>query len=225
MQRQLIAAGMLVALCATSAFAADTDNFNRTELNTESSPCAGWGEWEIEVGKLFIVNKELQGTSGAAGILSCDEAFVAQSATVKVILHGTGPQYGAIIIGNLNVPGDEAFVKIQSQNGTGMFDHVGFYTGINGSGPFIAITSPMVSPATMTVSMVAGVAVLTIKSPSGTQVYTHNYGDLRIGTGLGTFGSVSLDNFTTPTTLPPPSGAASVQPVWVTGSNAMDLTH
>jgi hypothetical protein len=222
MKRQSSAAGMLVSLCATSAFAA-TDNFNRTEL-THPGPF-GSVPWEFEAGKLFIVNNELQGTSGAEGVFIDEEGILAQSATVKVTLHGTGLQFGAITIG-LNVDTDaKAFVKIQSQNGTGMFDHVAFYTGINGSGPFMAMTSPMASPATMTVSMIAGLAILTIKSSSGTQVYTHAYGTWLTGTGLGTFGSVSLDNFITPTTVPPASAAASIQPVWVPGSNAADLTH
>jgi hypothetical protein len=221
MQRRSIAAAVLVSLCATSTWAS-TDNFNRLQL-THPVPF-GTMPWAIETGTMFIVNNALQGSSGAEGFFVDEEAVLAQSATVKVALHGTGLQFGAITIG-LNVDTDaKAFVKIQSQNGTGMFDHVAFYTGINGSGPFMAMTSPMASPATMTVSMFAGVAILTVKSASGTQVYSHTYGTWLTGTGLGTFGSVSLDDFVTPTVLPP-AAAASVQPVWVAGSNAADLTH
>ena len=171
------------------------------------------------------MNGELHGDNLADADFMDSDALVAQSATVKVTLHGTGVQYGAIMIGRNPLVDDTAFVKIQSQNGTGMFDHVGFLTGSNGKGPFIAMTSPMASPATMTVSMFAGVAVLTIKSSSGTQVYTGNYPPNKKGTGLGTWGSVGLDNFTTPTTFPPAAGrASSVRPVHVIESNAVDLT-
>jgi hypothetical protein len=74
--------------------------------------------------------------------------------------------------------------------------------------------------------MFGSVAVLTIKSSSGTQVYTGTYANpFMRGPGLGTFGSVSLDNFITPTTVPPAAvRAASVQPVHVTESNAVDPT-
>ena len=214
MRIHLIACGALAALCATSALAG-SDNFNRANLDHK---------WGFLAGSLFIVNNELQGTSGAEGIFIDADALLAQSATAKVILHGAGLQYGAITVGSntdLN-----AFVKIQSQGGTGLFDHVGFYTGNNGDGVFVAMTSPMSSPATMTVSLFASVAVLTVKSASGTQVYTHDYGAFLVGTGVGTFGAVSLDNFTSPTILPPAAAAAPfVQPVAVVGSNAVDLTR
>ena len=60
--------------------------------------------------------------------------------------------------------------------------------------------SPQVpSPATLTASLCGTVVTMTIKSSVGTQKYAHDYGSeaksFGSGTGLGTFGPVTLDNY------------------------------
>jgi hypothetical protein len=216
MQRKIIAAAIAlgISLCATSAGA--NDKFNRATLGNR---------WWMSTGSFFLANNELQGTTGAEGFFI--DSVLATSATVTVTLHGTGVQYGAITVGSLDTL--HAFVKIQSQDGAGMFDHVGFSSTNNGSGPFFTMTPPMASPATMTVSMVGTLALLTVKSATGTQTYVNQYpGLFNGGTGLGTFGPVSLDNFISanpPVPFAATAGDASIQPAPMRESNAVDATR
>jgi hypothetical protein len=223
MRIRTIASALLAVSCAAPALAG-TDNFNRASLNVYQT-------WFVEAGKMFITNGEMQGTSGAQAFFMDADAVVAPSATAKIILHGTGLQYGAITIGlNQLGAGPEdlnAFVKLQSQGGTGLFDHLGFYTGNNGSGPFVALTAPMASPVTMTVSFFASLALVTLKNASTTQVYTYDYGRFPMtGSGTGTFGTVGIDNFTSPTPLAPAVVMQSaLQALRIVGSDAADATH
>jgi hypothetical protein len=212
-----IASATMAVCCAAQALAG-TDKFNRLSLNHR---------WGFLAGTMFITNGEMQGTSGAEALFIDADAVVAPSATAKITLHGTGLQYGAITIGS-NQPDDlTAFVKIQSQGGNGMFDHLGFYSGNNDTGPFVALTAPMASPVTMTVSFFASLAIVTLKNASATQVYTFDHGRFPLaGTGAGTFGTVGIDDYTTPTPLAPATvNGSPVQPLHIVGSNAADLTH
>jgi hypothetical protein len=112
-----------------------------------------------------------------------------------VFLGSTDTEYGAVALGNI-AGGNNAFVKIQSQNGLGTFDTAAFYTGNNGGGNFFTLSSPVPSPAILDVFFCGTTATMRITSAAGVQVYTNNYGTtFGIGTGLGTFGSVGLDNF------------------------------
>ena len=117
------------------------------------------------------------------------------AASVVVELGGTDLEYGAVALGNI-AGGSNAFVKIQSQNGVGTFDHGAFYTGNNGSGTFFTLSSPVPSPAILDVSFCGTTATMRITSAAGVQTYTSNYGTtFGPGGGLGTYGSVGLDNY------------------------------
>ena len=127
-----------VSLSATSAMAG-SDAFNRPHLGTG---------WVVTAGTLSISNHKLVGTSGSLGYLKASSNDTAASAVV--VLGGTDLEYGAVALGNIGA-GNNAFVKIQEQNGSGMFEYGAFYTGNNGTGVFFALSSPVPSPAILDV--------------------------------------------------------------------------
>lgn len=180
----LIVAAVLV-LSATGAMAA-ADAFNRPNLGST---------WVATTGTLSISNHQLVGDTGALGYLT--PASNDKAASAVVFLTGTGLQYGAVAVGDI-AGGNNAFVKLQEQDGTGMFEYAAFYTGNNGGGFFFALTTPVPSPAILDVSFCAGptIATMRITSAAGVQIYTYDYGtSFGGGAGLGTYGSIRLDNF------------------------------
>lgn len=173
-----------VSLCATPALAGGSDAFNRLHLG---------GRWVVTSGSLSIANHEMVGSSLSIGYLKASSGDTAASAVV--FLGGTDLEYGAVAVGNI-AAGTNAFVKIQAQNGAGTFDHGAFYTGNNGGGNFFTLSSPVPSPAILDVFFCGTTATMRITSAAGVQIYTNNYGSsFGAGAGLGTYGSVGLDNF------------------------------
>ena len=170
-------------LSATSALAAGSDAFNRARLGAK---------WVVTAGSLSISSHAMVGTTGSLGYLTASANDTAGS--VLVAIH-TDLEYGAVALGNI-AGGSNAFVKIQSQNGLGTFDTAGFYTGNNGGGTFFSLSSAVPSPALLDVFFCGTTATMRITSAAGVQTYTHDYGTtFGSGAGLGTFGSVRLDNF------------------------------
>ena len=209
MKRTLILASLATVLCATSALAAH-DDFNRTTLG---------GHWVIPTGSLFIVADQLQGATGSLGYDKKSRADTTVSATVY--LPSTDLEYGAVASGDI-AAGNNAFVKIQAQTGDGKFSNGAFYTGNNGGGSFFALSSEVPSPAELSVSFCGTVATMKIKSAAHTQVYTYDYGaSFGAGGGLGTYGSVALDNYRSK-----PGGCALQEKGTVIkkGSSARDLS-
>ncbi len=179
----IVAAGG-AALCVTPAMAGGSDAFNRKALGSS---------WVDTSGTLSISNHELVGTTGALGYYKGSAKDTAASAIV--FLGGTDLEYGAIALGNIG-GGNNAFVKIQAQNGGGTFDHAAFYNGNNSGSNFFALSSPVPSPAVLDVFFCGTTATLRITSAAGVQTYTNNYGTTYGGGGgLGTFGSVGIDNY------------------------------
>ena len=173
-----------LTLSATAASAGGSDSFNRKALGPS---------WVSTSGTLSISNHELVGTSLGIGYYKASAKDTAASAVA--ILGGTDLEYAAIALGNIG-GGNDAFVKIQSQNGGGTFDHAGFYSGNNSGTDFFTLSSPVPSPAVMDVFFCGTTATLRITSASGVQVYTNDYGStFGSGAGLGTYGSIGIDNF------------------------------
>ena len=110
-----------IALCASAAMAA-SDNFSRSKLGKK---------WVVTSRSLYIASGQLQGKSGALGydVKSASDA----GASITVYLNGTDVEYGAIALGDI-AGGNNAFVKIQSQEGDGQFEYGAFYVGNNGEG-------------------------------------------------------------------------------------------
>lgn len=179
-----LAAAAVLSLSPTSAFAG-ADAFNRVNLGPN---------WIVTSGGLIIANHAMAGTANTSlGYLKGSSRDTAASVVVE--LGGTDLEYGAVALGNI-AGGSNAFVKIQSQNGVGTFDHGAFYTGNNGSGTFFTLSSPVPSPAILDVFFCGTTATMRITSAAGVQTYTSNYGTtFGPGGGLGTYGSVGLDNY------------------------------
>ena len=119
---QIVALAVAVSLSATSALAG-SDAFDRNSLGIGTI----W--FQTSGSSLSISNKHLVGTSLSLGYLKGSSPDTAASAIV--FLGGTDLEYGAVALGNI-AGGNNAFVKIQSQNGLGTFDTAAFYTGNNG---------------------------------------------------------------------------------------------
>jgi hypothetical protein len=184
---KFVALAFALSLSATSALGqGGSDAFNRATLGTRWVVLSG--------GSLSISNHEMVGTSLSLGHYTASNRDKAASAVV--VLGSTDLEYGAIALGNI-AGGNNAFVKIQAQNGAGTFDHAGFYTGNNGGGNFFALSSAVPSPAIVDVFFCGTVATLRITSAAGVQTYTNDYGANTFGAGggLGTYGSVGLDNY------------------------------
>jgi hypothetical protein len=175
----------IVSMFTTSAFS-QADAFDRAALGSN---------WVATAGSLAISNHELVGSSEALGYLKGAAKMSAASAVV--ILGGTDLEYGAVVVGNIGA-GTDAFVKIQSQDGAGTFDHAAFYTGNNGGGEFFTLNTPVPSPAILDVFYCPSTKLVTMRitSAAGVQSYTYDYGTtFGFGAGLGTYGSIKLDNF------------------------------
>ncbi|HTK79555.1 MAG TPA: hypothetical protein VL286_03865 [Rhizomicrobium sp.] len=196
------------AVLCTSAMAAH-DNFDRADLGNK---------WVVVSPNLYISNNQLKGDSLALGY----DKKSASDTTVKatLFLNGTDLEYGAVASGNI-ASGNNAFVKLQEQNGSGEFEYGGFYVGNNGGGNFFQLNSPVPSPATLTLSFCGTVATMKIKSAAGTQKYTYDYGTtFGTGGGLGTYGNISLDDYKSKL-----GGCAdAVGATVIKGSNARDLS-
>jgi len=171
-------------LCATSAMAA-RDDFDRASLGNR---------WVVTSGSLFITSDQMQGSSLSLGYFKKSANDTTVSATITDN-NAAEIEYGAVASGDI-AGGNNAFVKLQSQNGLGSFDTAGFYTGNNGGGDFFTLAFPVPSPARLTVTFCGTVATMRITSSGGRQVYTFDYGtSFGTGGGLGTYGSVSLDDY------------------------------
>ena len=209
MKRIFLPVGLAAVLCATSALATH-DHFNRATLGPP---------WVIPSGSLFINNNQLQGATGSLGYLMRSSSDTTVRATVFTT--GTDLEYGAVASGNI-AGGNNAFVKIQAQTATGNFSNGAFYMGNNSGSEFFALTSEVPSPARLLVSFCGTVATMTIESSAPTQVYNFDYGTtFGAGGGLGTFGSVALDNYRSTT-----AGCSfSRRGTWIKhGSNVRDLS-
>jgi hypothetical protein len=183
MKRAYLIVGLAAVLCATSALAAH-DKFNRAALGSN---------WVVPDGSLFITSDRLQGATLSLGYDTHSASDTTVSATVATT--GTDLEYGAVASGNI-AGGNNAFVKIQAQTATGNFSNGGFYIGNNSGVDFFTLSSEVPSPAKLTVSFCGTVATMKIQSSAPTQVYNFDYGaSFGTGGGLGTFGSVALDNY------------------------------
>jgi hypothetical protein len=183
MKHLYMTAGLVAVVFATSAMAAK-DDFNRASLGPK---------WVAVSGSQSISNDKLVGDSLSIGYYKKSKEDT--SVTSVVYLTSTDLEYGAVASGDI-ASGNNAFVKIQAQTGDGNFSNAGFYTGDNVGGDFFALDSEIPSPATLSVSFCGTVATMKIKSSAPTQTYSYDYGaSFGTGGGLGTYGSVALDNY------------------------------
>jgi hypothetical protein len=172
------------SILATSAMAAK-DDFDRSTLGKK---------WVVTSGNLYINNDQLQGDPLSLGYFKRSSNDTSVSATMT-ITNSAETEYGAVASGDI-AGGDNAFVKLQTQDGDGMFEYGGFYTGNNGGGDFFALDTPVPSPATLSVTFCGTMAQMTIRSSAGKQKYSYDYGaTFGAGGGLGTYGAIALDDY------------------------------
>jgi hypothetical protein len=194
-----------------------SDDFNRPD-----GPIGGaWGP-----GAGNFANWVVSGNRGAhlAGSLetivhtTASEPFASSVQVMDVQTSGTALQYIALM-GGLG-GGGNIFVKVQQQDGLGMFHVAGFYSANNvgswpvmtGGGAFFTLNAPFAA-ARLTVSVDAAGDMVTLDIDTdfnGTPEQTYSRGgasSLAAGTGfgLGGFGSTTFDNWSTcqPTTCYP----------------------
>jgi len=175
---------LVVLLCVTSAVAG-SDAFNRAKIGKT---------WVATSGVLAISNGQMVGTGNLPlGYLKASKND--SGATAVVFLTGNS-QYGAVALGNIAL-GNNAFVKIQQQSGSGKFEYGGFYTGDNNpTGTFFALSTPVPSPAVLDVFFCGTTATMRIISAAGIQTYTYNYGvTFPKGAGVGFWGQSAIDNY------------------------------
>ena len=181
---KLVILSVAVLLSTTWAFAG-ADAFNRVNLGPNWVPTSG--------SSLNITNHQLAGSAMSLG--SFNGASTNTAASAVLVLNGSDLEYGAVAVGNI-AAGTNAFVKLQEQNGDGMFEYAGFYTGNNSSVYFFQLTTPVPSPAILDVFFCKTVATMRITSAAGVQTYTYDYGaKFGKGAGLGVYGAIGLDNF------------------------------
>jgi hypothetical protein len=178
-----------LALLATGSVLADhRDNFQRTDL--------GPG-WFVVSGSDWDTGKSFQGDTGSTAIFR--KADKDTGGQIDVDSNNGDLVYGAILLGDVR-SGNNAFVKVQSQNGYGTFDTAAFYTGNNGGGYFFSIDGfDNTTKVRLSAWMHGTVATMFLESPTGhSAVYQYDYGmSFPSGVGLGTYGSVSLDRLHT----------------------------
>ena len=185
-------------LALAQAQATVLDNFNRPDG-------ALGGNWTIQNGNMVIINNQAAGDPAAGWSFNLATYNGVSSDTVfaDVYCVGTTLDYAALILGYAS-PDENAFIKVQGQDGGGMFDHAAFYYGNNGGGSFFTLSQPF-SSAHMIASLVGDAATLTLDTDFDgvpEQTYTWNYGGNAFGTGIGMAGflggSARLDNYGIP---------------------------
>jgi len=210
----LVFSTVVVAATATAAMAA-RDRFNRADLGAKWVVPAGDGN-------LFITDNQLQGDLLSLGY----DTKSGSDTTVKATLYlgGTDIEYGAVASGDI-AGGNNAFVKLQEQTGSGKFETLGFYTGNNVEGPFVQLTSPVSSPARVTLSFCGTLATVKIMSAEGKQVYQYDYGtSFGTGGGLGTVGKISIDNYVSKPGKGCEDAVGDKDAVRITHSTAKDIS-
>ena len=186
--KSVIAAATLGA-CATSTFAV-TDDFNRAALGAS---------WAIQAGSMSISANQVVGADQS--LMTYAPGAGSFTASVDIFNDGVSTQYGAIVLGYLDV-GHNAFIKVQNNGGgAGSFDTYGFYYGNNGGGEFGSITGlAAFTSARITATLSGSIATLSFDTNFdgiADKTLTHDYGALSFGSGagLGIYGPARLDNF------------------------------
>ena len=184
MKHLYLTTSLVAALFATSAMAAK-DNFNRASLGSK---------WVAVSGSQSISNNRFVGDSLSLGYYKKSKEDT--SVSTVVALTSTDLEYGAVASGVISPAAPMRSSRSRRKRGDGKFSNGGFYTGDNVGGEFFALDSEVPSPATLSVSFCGTVATMKIKSSAGTQTYKYDYGtSFGTGGGLGTYGSVALDNY------------------------------
>lgn len=145
----------------------------------------------------------------------------AASVDVAAAVQPGGFGYVALAFGYVGSPIVSYFIKVQDNNGDGLFDSYGFYTGNNDSSSstlFGSLSSPFAT-GTVQASYSGTIATLSITSAGGVQTYTRDYGGFfppqSLEVGLGLTGTGIADNLRV--------GAAVAVPGPIAGAGLLPL--
>ena len=209
------AIGLALSALISAAQARDSDDFNRPDGSLGSDYTAqGGGEIVIRNGAATSGQNQYSPNfvtlNGSAGT----------SASVDVSANRAG-NYGYVALSLGYRAGfdlNSYFVKVQDNNGDGIFDAYGFGRGnaYSGSDTLFAALGTNFATGTMTVSYIGTVAMLAIASAAGTQTYTFDYGGLApVGreVGLGLTGNGIADNLRVGAAVPGPLAGAGLVPL------------
>ena len=202
--------GAALAIAASGAANAQTDDFNRPDAATLGD------SWTPQVGGLSILSNMAIKTDQAFGTaLATLNGSGGTSISFDLFAGSAATQFGAVVFGWNGSP-DNYFIKVQANSGGSAFDTFGFYRGVNDStdGLFGTLSTSF-TQASVTASYVGTLATLTINPLGGPQqVYNFDYGTGPTGTtnGLAIFGTSRVDNYATG--LAPGQGGVPEPATW-----------
>lgn len=193
----------LTACCGLGLFApgahAHTDDFNRQALGPS---------WEVQVGDPVIEAGRVHSSDGGHGFATYTPAAGLWSASVDILLDGSGaPQYGALALG-YGGGGSGAFLAVQN-NGNGLrgVQNLLFYTGHNDrtGGAMQAVYGlEEVTALRLTATLDGRIATVGLDVdfdgvPEQVLSYEYPFWVPSFGSGVGmaSYGGVRMDNFTT----------------------------
>ncbi|MBL8498632.1 hypothetical protein ABF87_14010 [Nitrosomonas sp. JL21] len=178
---------LLIAGAFSTSVHAVSDTFNRPALGSD---------WMIQSGNFHGNGATVSGTDQA--LMTFAPGNHATSVSLDISFDGIGTEYGAIVLGYAGTD-ENAFIKIQSQNGHGALESAAFYYGNNGDGNFFCLPSDFhqFSSAHITGTLEGSRAALTIETGDISQTFTWDYGGVTFGSGVGVgvYGAAQLDNF------------------------------
>lgn len=181
---------LLAAGAALPVHAAVLDDFNRPD-----APTLGPNWTNVSGGEEILSNQARNLNGDQSTQLAVFNGGTGNTVEFDLFHGGSGTQYGAAVL-NYDASNDY-FVKVQD-NGGGMFDSFGFYTGNNNSVSFQNLTTPFLDGhVAVTIS---GTNATLVVTPTGgaAQTYTFDYGGTAFGgtgIGLGFYGDARIDNF------------------------------
>jgi hypothetical protein len=188
----------LILLSGVSVFAF-SDDFNRSD-STNLGP-----NWTQQVGSIGISGNQASSSAGGdnyATVNGFSGNYLSTKITMDVFDQNTGLAYDALVFGIAGTS-QSIFVKVQDQGGSGNFNYYAFYYGNNGGGAFTSLNTPFQSGRLTVWASDLDTIWLGIDSNfDGTYEQTYsNTGwsskTLGTGIGLGMYGNVRADNYTT----------------------------
>jgi hypothetical protein len=199
----------LVVMGSAVPVLAFTDNFNRGDSSDLGS------NWTNQSGSIGIVNNQAATTNAGsyyATVNGFSGSYLSTKVSVDAIDINVGLAYVAAMFGIQN-SSESIFVKVQDQGTQGLFENYAFYYGNNGGGFFGNLNSPFQAGRITAYATDADTIRLDIDSNFDgivEQFYTNSgWSSKTLGTGigLGMYGTVRADNYSTEGGAPVPEPA------------------
>lgn len=188
----------LLACQAVQPAMAHSDDFNHCGLKNS--------KWILLSGSLHIANCSVLAAGDETQVGPSLAIFRKADAgdhvgTMDVMFSGSEVQFAAIALGDI-ANGNNAYVKVQSQNGLGTISHIGFYVSNNDGrgGRFFQVQGlEGISAARITAKVHGGLVKLMIDTNfDGIPERSYGYRFSRNfphGVGVGLYGAAQADNF------------------------------